>query len=426
MHIVLGAILAAAVPTQAQGLAPVAEARAVSRTLTWDDCVNLALSRNPDLGSALRLSQASRAAFYQSFNGLMPTATLSNSYVSGSAAAGKPAYIASAAAGLTLFDLGKVSNIKSASAALDAALASVKQASAALRYNLRVAYANVLFAEANVIVAQRILELRHSNAEMVSLRYDSGHEYKGNMMNVSAQRLQAEAALAQSQRSLRTARRNFARQLGLDDFEEVTATGTLTTEPPPPAPADSLALISARPDVQVQESVVRSAKAAGLSAQSPLWPSLSANYARTRGASATEFPAAPYGWTAGATLSYPLFGGGPTNAYYGVQASRRNIEKSEEDLRVTRVAAVADLETTWSAYASAFDQVRVQQAQLESSRQRNSEADVRYATGLLTFDNWSLIVSQRVSDEQGAVQSRRDAVIAQAAWEKALGKFIGE
>jgi len=423
----LAAVLAAAsAAASAEGLAPVPEPRPVARVLAWEDCVRLALDRSPDLTAALRASEASRASYRQSYNGVLPNVALSNSYASGSAAAGRASYSAAATAGVSLFDLGKISSIRSASASYDQSLASLRQASANVRFGLRSSYASVLLADINVEVARRILEIRRVGAEMVSLRYQSGHEYKGNMMNASAQRLQAEAAVAQSRRALRSTRRAFARQLGLDDFEEVAATGTLAAAEPPPPPADVFSLLAARPDVQLQEAVVKGAKASVLSSESPLFPSLTATYARTRGAAGREFPSGPYGWTAGATLSYPLFGGGPTNAYFAVQASRRGLEKSEQDLRTTRDAAVADLESSWASYANAVDQVRVQRASLESSRERNDEADVRYASGLLSFDNWTVIVSQRVSDEQSAVQSLRDAVVAQAAWEKALGKILGE
>ncbi len=420
------ALAAAAGAAPASTLAPVPEDRAPSRVLTWDDCLKLAFERNPDLASAFNASLASQASYRQSYNGVMPNVTLSNSYASGSAVAGKPGYSAAASAGVSLFDMGKISSIRSASAAYDQALASLRQTSANVRFNLRQAYANVLLSQINVDVATRILAIRRVGAEMVSLRYQSGHEYKGNMMNTDAQRLQAEATLAQARRSLRSTRRAFARQLGLDEFEEVSATGTLAAAEPPPPPADVFALLSARPDVQLQEAVLRGARASVLSSESGLWPSLTASFARTRGSSGAEFPSGPYGWTGGATLSYPLFGGGPTNTYFAVQAAKRGLEKSEADLRTTRDAAVADLESNWAAYASAVDQVRVQQAQLDSARQRNDEADVRYATGLLTFDNWSLIVTERVGDEQSAVQSLRDAVVAQAAWEKSLGKILGE
>ncbi len=423
------ALLAPAGTATSSELAPVPEERAASRVLSWDDCVKLALERSPDLLSALRASESSRASYLQSYNGVLPNLSLTNSYASGSSALngnGKPSYSAAASAGVSLFDLGKISNIRSASAAYDQTLASLRQTSANLRLNLRTAYASVLLAEINVDVSRRILEIRRVGAEMVTLRYQSGHEYKGNMMNTDAQYLQAQATLAAALRSLRSTRRTFARQLGLDDFEEVTATGTLAAAPPPLPPVETLALLDQRPDVQLQEAVLRSTKASLLSSESSLFPSLTANYSRTRGSSGSEFPASPYGWSAGATLSYPLFGGGPTNTYFAVQASKRSLERAEEDLRTTRDAAVAELENNWASYAGAVDTARVQQAQLVAARQRNDEADVQYATGLVTFDNWSLIVTERVSDEQSAVQSLRDAVVAQAAWEKSLGKILGE
>lgn len=422
------AALAALLPAAASAveLSPIPETRVPARTLAWDDCVKIALDRNPDLASALRFKDQSRASYYQSFNGVMPNVVVANSYSSGSGTAGRAGYQASAVASVDLFNMGKISSIRSASASYEQAQASLRQVSANVRFSLRSAFANVLLAEMDVDVARKILDIRRVGAEMVTLRYQSGHEYKGNMMNAGAQQLQAEASLAQARRAQRSTRRAFARQLGLDDFEEVSATGTLAAAAAPPPPADVFALLSGRPDVQVQEAIVRGANVSVTSAESPLFPSLSATYSRTRGTAGSEFPAAPYAWSAGATLSYPLFGGGPTGTYFAVQASKRGLEKAQEDLRTTRDAAVADLETAWASYANAVDQARVQRLTLESSRQRNDEADVRYASGLLTFDNWTVIVSQRVSDELSAVQSLHDAVVAQAAWEKALGKILGE
>jgi len=85
-----------------------------------------------------------------------------------------------------------------------------------------------------------------------------------------------------------------------------------------------------------------------------------------------------------------------------------------------------DLETTWSGYASAYDQVKVQHALLEAARQRNDEADVRYASGLLTYDNWEIIASDRISTEKQAISSDFNAVVSQASWEKSIGKELGE
>ncbi|MDE2290607.1 MAG: TolC family protein, partial [Elusimicrobia bacterium] len=154
-------------------------------------------------------------------------------------------------------------------------------------------------------------------------------------------------------------------------------------------------------------------------------PTLTGSYSRSW-ADAGELPSRSAKWAAEALLSYPILSGGPTATYYSVLASRRSLEKAEEDLRTTREAAVVDLETSWSAYARADDEVKVSAALLDAAVQRNDEADIRYNSGLLSFDNWELIVTDRVNAERAALSARLTAATAQAAWERALGKGLGE
>lgn len=171
-----------------------------------------------------------------------------------------------------------------------------------------------------------------------------------------------------------------------------------------------------------------SARQAGVSvsqAESSLWPSLSANYSRSRSDSA-EFPSQAYSWSAGASLSYPLFGGGPTSTWYATKAAKRSRDAADRDLASARVAGLTAFESSWSSYAGAVDQVRVQSALLEAARQRNDEADIKYASGLLSFDNWEVIVSDRVSTENQEVSALRKAMDAETAWNRALGRALGE
>lgn len=404
----------------AAGLAFPAEARA----LTWEECAAEASRANPGLASARLSMDAGRASYYGSWNGLLPQLSLSNS-VSESNAARRPSWEASASASIRLFDMGRVASIRSASAALSASEASLRLESSDLRASLRRAFSALLFAQSYVEVARRILEIRRHDSELVTLRYDSGRESKGNRMRAKAQTLQAEASLASAQRDLRSARREMSRQLGREDFSEFEADGTFAAASPPARPDDFRALLPLRPDVAVAEAAVRSARASRAQAAGDLWPALSASYSRTRSDS-VEFPRARAGWSAAATLSYPLFGGGPTAAYFSVLEGRRGHEKAVSDLAAARQQALADLESAWSGFADAADAVKVQDALLEAARQRNDEADVRYASGLLSFDNWEVIVSDRVLAERQALSSRRAAMDAETAWDRALGRALGE
>jgi multidrug efflux system outer membrane protein len=260
---------------------------------------------------------------------------------------------------------------------------------------------------------------------MVTLRYKSGTESKGNMLRAQAQSLEARLAVDQAERELGTARRELAQRLGRDDFADFTATGTFAAAAAPPRPSDLTDLLPLRPDVLVAEAQVRESRAAIAKSESSLWPSLSAVYSRSRGDGA-EFPSARYSWAAGATLKYALFGGGPTSTWYGIKSSRRAFDAAKAGLDSVRQAALTDLQTAWAAYADAVDQVRVQGELLAAARQRNGEADIRYASGLLSYDNWEVIVSDRVSTESRAVAALRTAMNAEAAWYRALGRALGE
>ena len=425
MSLLLWLALAVAPAFAAEGMAPLPPAAPAARELAWEDCVAIAAEKNPSLVSSQYAKGASRASYLKSFNGLLPTLSLSNSYSSSKGSEGRASYSASASAGLTLFDMGDIASIRSAAAGYSQSESSLRQASANLRYSLRQAFVEAYMAERNVEVARKILEIRGGNAERVALKYQSGKEYKGSMLSAQAQHLRAQAGLSAALRGLRTARRGLDQQLGLDDFTEVAATGTLTAAAPPELPADLSALVDGRPDVLLQEAVIRSQRASVASARSTLWPTLSASYSRTRGGD-TEFPSATYGWSAGAVLSLPVFGSGPTSTYFAVSGAKRNLEKAQQDLRAARNAALVDLEESWAAYADAADGLRVAEAVRESARQRNAEAEIRYASGLLSFDNWEVIVGEWVNAEQSALQARSAAVTAQAAWEKALGKALGE
>ncbi|MDE2038672.1 MAG: TolC family protein [Elusimicrobia bacterium] len=404
-------------------LPPLASA-AGGRLLSWQDCVDLALLRNPALASSRQSVEQKRADYKGSYNGLLPAASLSNSY-SDSNASGPQKWSGQLSANVQLFNAGKIADVKSASAALGQSEAALRQESAGLRFSLRQAFVEVLFSQEDIEVSRRVRDLRERDAKLVALRYDSGRESKGSMMRAKAQLLQAQADLDQAFRLLRSNEKALDRELGQDEFEALAATGALAAATPPAAPEASLSLALRRPDVAAQEALVSGARASLSVARSALVPTLSGSYSRGRSGE-SEFPSGGSSWSAGLSLSYPLFGGGPTAAYYGIQSAQRALEAARQNLRAAREAAVADIESAWASYAGAVDQVAVERALLEAARQRNDEADVRYASGLLSYDEWEIIASDRISTERQAISAELNSALAQAAWQKAVGKELGE
>ena len=392
--------------------------------LTWSQCVSIALRQNPDLASARAGKAASTASLRGSYNGLMPTLDLSNSYTK-TQDAKSSLWTAQATANLNVFDASAMAGIKSASAVLVQADARQRLASAQLRLDLRTAFLRRLFDDKDVEVSRNIEDLRRKSAQLVTLRYESGRESKGNKLRADAQYLEASAELAQARRRIRADHRALYRRLGLDTVEDTPVAGVLDVADPPAMPTDIRTIADQRPDVRVQWAGVAVAQADIRRAQSSLWPTLTAGYARFR-TGASEFPSDNSGWSFRGVLDYPLFGGGPTATYYQIATAQQNLEKAQQELRSVRDQARADLETVWSAYATASENAKVQAALLAAARQRNEEADVRYNSGLLTYDSWEIIVTDRVSQERQAIQSQLTAATAQAVWENALGKTLEE
>lgn len=401
-----------------------APALAATKAVTWDECVSLAAQANPDLAASRFTLEAGRASFYQSFNGLMPQVTLSNSL---SEAAVMPAnrWSAQAAASISLFNAASIASIRAASASVGLDEANLRRASADARQSLRAAFSHLLFAQESLKAARLVSALRDRDAEMIGLRYNSGTEAKGDKLLADAQALQARLAIAAAERDVRAAQRELAQRLGREDYEEFVASGTLGAAEPPPRPDDLSPLLALRPEVLVAEAAQRQATVAVSQAESSLWPSLTASYDRTRSGGA-EFPSSNYGWGAGLTLSYPLFGAGPTATWYASKAAARGLDAAGRNLVSARVSGLTQLEGAWAAYADAVDQVRLQASLLAADRQRNDEADIEYASGLLIYANWEQIASARISEESSVISALKNAMDAQTAWERALGRALGE
>lgn len=403
---------------------PVVFGKNTETPLTWIECVAIALRQNPDLASAREGKAASTYAYRGSYNGVLPSVTFSNSY-SGSNNTNASLWQTQASANLNVIDASAIAGIRSASAQLSQADARQRLASAQLRLDLRRAFLRRLFDDKDIEVSRNIEELRKKSAALVALRYQSGRESKGNQLRAEAQFIQATAELAQAHRRIRADQRALYRQLGLGEVDDRPVSGLLEVADPPALPSSLRDIVDQRPDVLLQEAGMKVAQADVKRAQSPLWPTVTAGYTRFRRGE-SEFPSDESGWNFRGLLEYPLFGGGLTSTYYAVSTAQRNLEQAKQEERSVRDQAMADLESAWSAYATAADNARVQTALLAAARQRNAEADVRYNSGLLTYDNWEIIATDRVNQERQSIQAQLAVATAQAVWENALGKTLEE
>lgn len=415
------------------------EAFAATSPLTWEDCVRLAAQHNPDLLSALKAKQASRANYLGSYNRILPQLSLENSYTkrnsssvstivgtgqTGTVTTTRESWQAQGTASLDVINVGEWAAIRLSKATYNQSQANLQVASTNVLLALYQAFAATLYAQEQTNVARTIESLWRTNSEMIALRYDSGRESKGNKMRTDAELLQAETGVTQAGRDLRVAQQTLSQALGEDRFQVLSVTGTWMTGNLAATPPNLDLLVERQPRVLAQQAVVQQAKASLQSAYSTLFPNLSLAYSRGY-QDDHEFPTANPYWTFTGLLSYPLFGGGPASTYFATAAANRVVEKAEFDLRAIRNQIQTDLETAWSNYGQAQDQVNVQKAFLEASRQRRKESDVRYQNGLMSFENWQIVVTEQVNFEKGFLRAEQSLLLAEAQWRFASGQELG-
>ena len=392
--------------------------------LNWNDCVQMAAQNNPDLLSALAASESSRALYLKSYNGILPQVNLSNTYSDAKTSnlGETKAWNAQGTASLDLIDVGQWATISAASASMRQSKANLQVASTNALLNLYKAFTSLLYNQEAILVNTSIRDTWKTNAQMVNLRYQSGSESKGNDMNTQAQYLQSDMALQQSTRDLRVAQQQLNQAIGKDNFTLLIVTGTWNATPVPTPRPDFEQYIANHPQIIAQTAAVEQARANINVALSTILPTLSLSY--TRGtAGATEFPQTPY-WAFTGEINYPLLGDGLTSTYYATKSARRVFDKATQDLRSLRNQLRTNLESAWSSYASAQDQVKVQYAFLQAALQRKSESDIRYQSGLMTFDDWIIVIQGYVNFQQSYLSAQQNLILAEAQWRFATGEQL--
>jgi multidrug efflux system outer membrane protein len=244
------------------------------------------------------------------------------------------------------------------------------------------------------------------------------------MLRANAEQIQASADLNQAERQIVAGQYEFVRQLGWEEPRVIIATGTLDVAYFQLAPREIIPdLLANNPTVALAEARVRSANNSVAQARSYLWPNLSASYSRSN-FGPSYFPDNST-WRASGNLNIPIFNNGPLGTYFGIASAKRLREAAVLDLRATRMQVRSELENAWSELAGAMDEIQVQQAFLAAARQRNDEADIRYSNGLMSYEDWTVIVSDRVNFERSTVIARRNGLLALAQWNASAGLELG-
>lgn len=392
--------------------------------LTWEDCVRLAIRENPDLQASREAVLNSDAVRMGAYSALYPQISLSFGDTRGEQRGNLfSPYVYSTSYGeqvsvsqMIFNGFATKGNIDQARAQLNLAFANLNGEKATVSFNLKSAFAQLLYAQKLIKISQDVIDIQQGNARLVKLLYEGGSEDKGNMELSQANLDQALYNLDQAIRTRDLSGVQLGVYIGQNLAAPVLAEGELRTDVLPVTPDfTQLALLTPS---YFQHKAQADAAAAGITiANSGWYPTVNATASANR--SDSQFPLKGQGWSAGFSVSYPLFQGGAT--YFDVKAADASLRQALDNLRSGTNDAALTLAQMFKSMVDAEDNVRIQKELLNATALRYKISEADYRNGLMSFQDFNTITDDYVGQLQTLLNAQLSAVISEASWEEARG-----
>ena len=242
---------------------------------------------------------------------------------------------------------------------------------------------------------------------------------KGSLLLSQAYQKQATVDVMKALNRRETSSADLQKVLGMNSDHVIDIQETLPMREPGANP-DFKALAIINPDRSVSEAAVGTSEAAVKSAKSGFYPVLGVS--GQVGKLSDRFFPDDDRWLIAATMSWPIFGGG--RDYYATKAAAANLYAAKSNLLSVERQLYSTLKSTYTSYVEAVEDLKVNDAFLTAAKARAEIARSKYNNGLMTFDEWDIIENDLITKTKNFLISKRDRIIAEAAWEQAQGTGV--
>lgn len=385
--------------------------------LTWPETLSLASQKSNQIKSARKQLDAYQWSYYRAYSNFLPQVSANASEGESFNASGSSKnYSYGLSASQPIFKgLSNYFNLRSAAVNYDYYRANLVNTEAEAYYALRQAFIELLIAQQNVAVREKIRQSRAENEKMIKLLYDGGTEDKGNYLRTKAQLDEAVYNVASALRGLELARLKLFQ---LIDSEVPSAEGH------PAATAASLpnidSLVANSPSYLMAKYQLELADINQQKTISEFLPSVSLNASYSK--SGSDWPPSTSSKSWSLSLSLPIFPGGSNFAdrvIYGLQ-----LEKAHEDFAKNQKDIYYTIKDAYESLKDAIDNYNAQKKYLEASAERAKIAQVKYLNGLTSYYEWDQIQNEYINNQIGMLNANRNALLAEASFYKSYGGYI--
>ena len=240
------------------------------------------------------------------------------------------------------------------------------------------------------------------------------------MLTAEANLAQALFEAAQAKRDVELAQRQLTKEMGRKIFKPISVKGDFTVQDPAKVKPDFEIIALKNPSLLNLTAQKNAAAFSLKSTYGNFFPTLNGQ----AGADKAGNHWSPQGdeWNLGLTLSLPIFEGGLRTAQ--VAQARATLNQLTENERSKKDSVVVGLEQTWVSLQDSIETVDVQDKQLVAAEERSKIAEAEYATGFITYDNWTIIEDNLVTAKIQFLNSQANALLAEANWIQAKGETL--
>jgi outer membrane protein TolC len=407
------------------GLVPISGLAFGDEVLSWQDCIKEARAQHPDLVSArAKLDQAKAnkgIARSTALPQLSASAGLSTGKTQGKDSSKSSSYGVSGRQ--LLFDGFKTANdLAAAQENIKSSSYNYQIVSSNVLLRLKTAYDGLLTAQKLMDVTQDIVARRQKNMDLVKLRYDAGREHKGAFLTAQANFAQAQFEYEQAGRNLELYQRRLSKELGRSKFVSLAVSGEMDVPQADQDKPDFDVLVDNTPLLKQFVAQKEAARLGVKSARADFLPQIYGDVGA--GKTGDTWPPRTGDWSAGISVSFPLFQGGQNQA--SLARAKAVYEQAQADERSGRDGVIFTLAQAWTAWQDDVAQVMVEEKFLDAAALRSKIAQGEYSTGLIAFNDWTLIEDALVSNQKQILQAKMGALISEANWLQAKGETIDE
>jgi len=286
-------------------------------------------------------------------------------------------------------------------------------------FNLKKSFTELLWSQESVKLAEEILKRRTENYELVKFKYDAGREDRGSLLQVEADKYQAEYELSKAKRSVVSASRELLKDMGLasDNGAEIpTAAGSFTIGQSTTVPVFGEVLLNI-PDYVIAKNNLEKSEYDLTSSKSQLYPKIS--FFGSVSKTGENWPPSSERQSVTLGFSYPFFPGGRN--YYDIKIAQTNKAISEEAFRSTQQQLASTLSSVWNDFINAVESVKVSQMYFLAAEEQSKITSTKYINGLTSYQDWYTVENDFTNSQRSLLNSKKNAVISQANWKNLLG-----